>query len=244
MRCAPGSRGQTLDVRRAAGRPAVAACARAARGLPDSGSNGCGTRSALTGAYNFGPDAGGAVAVRDLSNWHARAYGEGEVRYGDGATAHTRPHGSRSMPPRRASCSAFRPDGPWRRRSSAQWSGIARIATARMRALFASPISPVMRRSGARAAPVPSRRPADMRFEPTPLAGAFRSISSRARMTAACSRAPSARRSSARRGWKPLSCRRTSAPTRTPARCAACISSARRTPRSSSCAASRARSTT
>ena len=41
-------------------------------------------RPALAGAYNFGPDAGGAVAVRDLVELARAAYGEGEVRYGAG----------------------------------------------------------------------------------------------------------------------------------------------------------------
>jgi CDP-glucose 4,6-dehydratase len=41
-------------------------------------------RPALAGAYNFGPDAGGAVAVRDLVELARAAYGEGEVRYGSG----------------------------------------------------------------------------------------------------------------------------------------------------------------
>jgi CDP-glucose 4,6-dehydratase len=40
-------------------------------------------RPALTGAYNFGPDSGEAVAVRDLVELARAAYGEGEVRYGD-----------------------------------------------------------------------------------------------------------------------------------------------------------------
>jgi CDP-glucose 4,6-dehydratase len=41
-------------------------------------------RPALAGAYNFGPDAGGAVAVRDLVELARAAYGEGEVHYGAG----------------------------------------------------------------------------------------------------------------------------------------------------------------
>jgi CDP-glucose 4,6-dehydratase len=41
-------------------------------------------RPALAGAYNFGPDAGGAVAVRDLVELARAAYGDGEVRYGSG----------------------------------------------------------------------------------------------------------------------------------------------------------------
>ena len=41
-------------------------------------------RPALSGAYNFGPDAGGAVAVRDLIELARAAYGEGEVQYGSG----------------------------------------------------------------------------------------------------------------------------------------------------------------
>jgi CDP-glucose 4,6-dehydratase len=41
-------------------------------------------RPALAGAYNFGPDAGGAVAVRDLVELARAAYGEGDVRYGAG----------------------------------------------------------------------------------------------------------------------------------------------------------------
>lgn len=39
---------------------------------------------ALAGAYNFGPDANGAVPVRELVELSRRAYGEGDVRYGDG----------------------------------------------------------------------------------------------------------------------------------------------------------------
>lgn len=42
-------------------------------------------RPALAGSYNFGPDTGGAVAVRDLVELARAAYGEGEVRYGDGS---------------------------------------------------------------------------------------------------------------------------------------------------------------
>jgi CDP-glucose 4,6-dehydratase len=41
-------------------------------------------RPALAGAYNFGPDAGEAVAVRDLVELARAAYGEGEVYFGDG----------------------------------------------------------------------------------------------------------------------------------------------------------------
>jgi len=41
-------------------------------------------RPALAGAYNFGPDTGGAVAVRDLVELARAAFGEGEVRYGAG----------------------------------------------------------------------------------------------------------------------------------------------------------------
>lgn len=41
-------------------------------------------RPALAGAYNFGPDAGEAVAVRDLVELARAAYGEGEVHFGDG----------------------------------------------------------------------------------------------------------------------------------------------------------------
>jgi CDP-glucose 4,6-dehydratase len=41
-------------------------------------------RPALAGAYNFGPDARGAVAVRDVVELARAAYGEGEVRYGSG----------------------------------------------------------------------------------------------------------------------------------------------------------------
>jgi len=40
-------------------------------------------RPALAGSYNFGPDTGEAVAVRDLVELARAAYGEGEVRYGD-----------------------------------------------------------------------------------------------------------------------------------------------------------------
>ena len=41
-------------------------------------------RPALAGAYNFGPGADDAVAVRDLIELARAVYGEGEVRYGDG----------------------------------------------------------------------------------------------------------------------------------------------------------------
>jgi CDP-glucose 4,6-dehydratase len=40
---------------------------------------------ALAGAYNFGPDTGDAVAVRDLVDLARAAYGMGEVHYGDGS---------------------------------------------------------------------------------------------------------------------------------------------------------------
>ena len=40
-------------------------------------------RPALAGSYNFGPDTGEAVAVRDLVELARAAYGEGEVHYGD-----------------------------------------------------------------------------------------------------------------------------------------------------------------
>ena len=40
---------------------------------------------ALAGAYNFGPDARGVVAVRDLVELARAAFGEGEVHYGSGA---------------------------------------------------------------------------------------------------------------------------------------------------------------
>ena len=42
-------------------------------------------RPALAGSYNFGPDTGDAVAVRDLLELARAAYGEGEVHYGDGS---------------------------------------------------------------------------------------------------------------------------------------------------------------
>jgi len=41
-------------------------------------------RPALAGSYNFGPEPGGAVAVRDLVELARAVYGEGEVRFGDG----------------------------------------------------------------------------------------------------------------------------------------------------------------
>jgi CDP-glucose 4,6-dehydratase len=41
-------------------------------------------RPALAGAYNFGPDGDGAVAVRELVELARAAYGEGEVHYSDG----------------------------------------------------------------------------------------------------------------------------------------------------------------
>jgi CDP-glucose 4,6-dehydratase len=40
---------------------------------------------ALAGAYNFGPQANEAVPVRELVEAARAAYGEGEVRYGDGS---------------------------------------------------------------------------------------------------------------------------------------------------------------
>jgi CDP-glucose 4,6-dehydratase len=39
----------------------------------------------LAGAYNFGPDGGEAVTVRDLVELACAAYGEGTVSYGDGS---------------------------------------------------------------------------------------------------------------------------------------------------------------
>jgi CDP-glucose 4,6-dehydratase len=42
-------------------------------------------RPALAGAYNFGPDAGEAVGVREVVELARAAYGEGEVQYGDGS---------------------------------------------------------------------------------------------------------------------------------------------------------------
>jgi CDP-glucose 4,6-dehydratase len=41
-------------------------------------------RPALAGSYNFGPDAGDAVAVREVVELARAAYGEGEVSYGTG----------------------------------------------------------------------------------------------------------------------------------------------------------------
>jgi len=41
-------------------------------------------RPALAGAYNFGPSANDAVAVRDVVELARAAYGEGEVEYGQG----------------------------------------------------------------------------------------------------------------------------------------------------------------
>jgi CDP-glucose 4,6-dehydratase len=40
---------------------------------------------ALSGAYNFGPDSGDAVAVRDVVELARAVYGAGEVHYGDGS---------------------------------------------------------------------------------------------------------------------------------------------------------------
>jgi CDP-glucose 4,6-dehydratase len=39
----------------------------------------------LAGAYNFGPDGGEAVTVRDLIELARTVYGEGEVDYRDGS---------------------------------------------------------------------------------------------------------------------------------------------------------------
>jgi CDP-glucose 4,6-dehydratase len=41
-------------------------------------------RPSLAGAYNFGPELGGAVKVRDLVELACAAYGKGAVDYGDG----------------------------------------------------------------------------------------------------------------------------------------------------------------
>ena len=41
-------------------------------------------RPALAGAYNFGPEPGDAVAVREVVELARAAYGEGDVQYGDG----------------------------------------------------------------------------------------------------------------------------------------------------------------
>ena len=51
-------------------------------------------RPALAGAYNFGPDTADAVPVRDVVELARAAYGEGEVRYGDGSEG---PHESASL---------------------------------------------------------------------------------------------------------------------------------------------------
>ena len=40
---------------------------------------------ALAGAYNFGPELGEAVKVRDLVELACAAYGDGKVDYGDGS---------------------------------------------------------------------------------------------------------------------------------------------------------------
>jgi CDP-glucose 4,6-dehydratase len=42
-------------------------------------------RPSLAGAYNFGPEVGDAVKVRDLVELASAAYGEGTVDYGDGS---------------------------------------------------------------------------------------------------------------------------------------------------------------
>jgi CDP-glucose 4,6-dehydratase len=42
-------------------------------------------RPTLAGAYNFGPDGGEAVTVRDLIDLARTVYGEGEVDYRDGS---------------------------------------------------------------------------------------------------------------------------------------------------------------
>ena len=42
-------------------------------------------RPALAGAYNFGPDLGEAVKVRDLVELACAVYGKGAVDYGDGS---------------------------------------------------------------------------------------------------------------------------------------------------------------
>ena len=41
-------------------------------------------QAAPAGAYNFGPDSGEAACVRDVIELARRAYGQGEVHYGDG----------------------------------------------------------------------------------------------------------------------------------------------------------------
>ena len=41
-------------------------------------------RPALAGSYNFGPDIGDAVTVRELVELMRATYGKGDVRYGEG----------------------------------------------------------------------------------------------------------------------------------------------------------------
>ena len=74
-----GSTGRTA----AASCAAVAARSGAAVWLPDFGAAFVGAAGAGR-RYNFGPDAGEAVAVRDLVDLARAAFGEGEVRYGAG----------------------------------------------------------------------------------------------------------------------------------------------------------------
>ena len=80
MPCARGN-GANAGRAPAASGAAVATRAGAARRLSDLGAT-LWERPALAGAYNFGPDAGGAVAVRDLVELARAAFGEGEVRCG------------------------------------------------------------------------------------------------------------------------------------------------------------------
>ncbi len=84
MRCAAWQTGQTLEVRRpSAVRPwqhvldPLAGYLTLAQKLWE--------QPALAGAYNFGPDSGEAVSVRDVVELARATFGEGEARYGDGS---------------------------------------------------------------------------------------------------------------------------------------------------------------
>ena len=84
MRCAPGRRARPLQVRRPdAVRPWQHVLE------PLSGylvlAQRLWERPALAGAYNFGPELGEAVKVRDLVELARAVYGKGAVDYGDGS---------------------------------------------------------------------------------------------------------------------------------------------------------------
>ena len=84
MRCAPGKPGRRL---RSAVRPAVRPWQHVLDPLAGylTLAQKLWEQPALAGAYNFGPDSGEAVSVRDVVELARATFGEGEVRYGDGS---------------------------------------------------------------------------------------------------------------------------------------------------------------